>query len=275
MLKIFLVAFLILYIIPLTRCILKNLHLVIIYFFIDNINYVRFKKWKEFSLYGIDMFIGMFGHGKTLSMTHRARQIYLKYGDSIRFISNYRLVGIPYIPLINFNQLVDLGEEENSPYQATVVLIDEVENVLNNRNYSKFPLALLHTLTQQRKKRVYIMCSAQRFFMVDKLFRSITNTAINCNKYWRFQHFEVYDAWDLENAMNYRDIKRIGNNWFFVKNQDYNSYDTSQMISKNSAENFISNEEAIVRQGIDAQNLGAVVNYSRRYKKNEKKRQQV
>lgn len=222
------------------------------------------------SLVSIYLFIGMFGHGKTLSMTHRARIIYAKFGDNVRFISNYKLIGIPYIELINFNQLVDLGEEEDNKYVGTVVLIDEIENILNNRNFSKFPLALLHTLTQQRKKRVYIMASSQRYFMVDKLFRSLVHNVFNCNKYWRFQHVEVYDAWDLEQAMNYRDIKRLSNKWWFVKNQDYNSYDTTEMIKKGTAENFISNEEAIVRQGMDAQNLGAVAHYSKRFKAQQK-----
>ena len=98
-------------------------------------------------------------------MTHRARLIYKKYGDKVRFISNYKLNDIPYIPLINFNQLVDIGEEEDSKYEGTVVLIDEVENVLSHRNFANFPLPLLHTLTQQRKKRVYVLASAQRFFI--------------------------------------------------------------------------------------------------------------
>ena len=185
---------------PLARVIIRNLHLVGIYSFLDFVEYIKFRRWDDFTLYGIDMFIGMFGHGKTLSMTHRARLIYKKYGDRVRFISNYKLTDIPYIPLINFNQLVDIGEEESSDYIGTVVLIDEVENVLSHRNYANFPLALLHTLTQQRKKRVYILCSAQRFFMVDKIFRSITTNVINCNKFWRFQHCEVYDAWDLEQS---------------------------------------------------------------------------
>ncbi len=274
--KLFIFIFLFLFIFPLWRCIIRNLHLVGIYSFVDAYLYVRYKKWKEFDLFGIDMFIGMFGHGKTLSMTHRARLIYNKFGDSVRFISNYNLVGIPYIELINFNQLVDLGEEEDDKYIGTVVLIDEIENVLGNRNFSKFPLPLLHMLTQQRKKKVYIMCSAQRFFMVDKLFRCLTHNVFNCNKFWRFQHVEVYDAWDLEQAMNYRDIKRKANLWWFVKNQDYQSYDTSQMIKKGSAENFISNEEAIVRLGDAVQNLGAVTHYSNRFRKaanqNKKKR---
>lgn len=258
---------------PLARCIVKNLHRIGLYSLLDVINYIRLQKWKEFNCYGIDMFIGMFGHGKTLSMTHRARILYEAFGDNLRFISNYKLNDIPYIPLINFNQLVDLGEEEDSKYIGTVVLIDEIENVLSHRNFANFPLALLHTLTQQRKKKVYIMCSAQRFFMVDKLFRSITTNVIDCNKYWRFQHCCFYDAWDLENAMNYNMIKRISNNWWFVRNKDFMSYDTSEMVKKNTAENFISNDEALVRKGLDSMvNSDAVVHQSRKYKKLNKKK---
>lgn len=259
---------------PLVRCIFMHLHLVGIYSVVDLLDFVIHRRWKEFNLYGIDMFIGMFGHGKTLSMTHRARLIYQRYGDSVRFISNYKLIGIPYIPLINFNQLVDLGEEEDNKYVGTIVLIDEVENVLSHRNFANFPLALLHTLTQQRKKKIYIMCSAQRFFMVDKLFRSITTNVINCNKYWRFQHCEIYDAWDLENAMNYSAIKRQSNTWWFVKNNDFRCYDTSEMIKKGSAENFISNEEALVRKGLDMMSNTSAVetsHLSRSYKKTTKK----
>lgn len=250
---------------PLARLIVRNLHRIGLYSVLDIVNYIRYQKWKEFNYYGIEMFIGMFGHGKTLSMTHSARLIYEAFGDSVRFISNYKLEGIPYIPLINFNQLVDIGEEEDNKFVGTVVLIDEIENVLSHRNFANFPLALLHTLTQQRKKKVYILCSAQRFFMVDKLFRSITTNVINCNKYWRFQHIEVYDAWDLENAMNYSLIKRKVNKWWFVRNKDYQSYDTSEMVKKNTAENFISNEESLVRKGLDAMaNVEAVSNPSKK-----------
>lgn len=237
---------------PFFRCIVFNLHRVYFYGIKDIIDYFKEKKWLKFNRYGIDMYIGMFGHGKTLSMVHDTRLIYKQFGDSIRFISNFKLNGIPYIPLINFNQLVDLGEEEDSQYQATVVLIDEIENLLQSRNYASFPLALMHMLTQQRKKRVYIMCTAQRFFMVDKLWRSITTNVYDCNKIWRFQNMKVYDAWDYENGMNPQLLQNKGNIWWFVINNDYNSYDTSEMIMKGSAEDFISNEEAIVRKGLDS-----------------------
>ena len=244
-------AFVVLIISPLARLIVTHLHLIGIYSVVDLINYIKYKKWDEFNLYGIQMYVGMFGHGKTLSMAHRAYLIHNKFGDRIRFISNFHLNDIPYIPLINFNQLVDLGEEEDHKYDGTVVLIDEIENVLSHRNFANFPLELIHVLTQQRKKKVFILCSAQRFHMVDKLWRSITDYVIDCNKFWRFQHCEVFDAWDLENAVNRDILRRKQNIWWFVKNQDYNCYDTSEMIKKHTAEDFISNDQTLVRKGMD------------------------
>ena len=254
------------------RCFVFNIHYVSFYCVKDIYDYFKEQKWKNFNEYGIDMYVGMFGHGKTLSMTHKARLLYKQYGDSLMFISNYDLMGIPYTPLINFQQLVDLGEELPDGKQGCVVLIDEVSSVLSHRNYASFPLELISMLCQQRKRHIYIMCTAQRFFMVDKIWRSITTHVYDCNKIWRFQHVQKFDAWEYENAMNTQLIKRIGHNWWFVRDIDYNSYDTSQMITKTSVQDFISNEEAIVRKGLDAQvNELAVKNPSGKLKKLRKK----
>ena len=250
--KILIFVFLVVYAFsPLLRCIVRNFGRIYFYGVKDAILYFKEKRWEEFDYYGIDMFIGMFGHGKSLSMVHRANQIYERFGDRVRFISNMDLKNIPYEPLINFTQLVDLGETDDDQYVGTVVLMDEIENLLSNRNYANFPLALMHMLTQQRKKRVYILCSAQRFFMVDKLFRSITTNVYDCSKFWRFQHIRSFDAWDYENAMNSQLLQPGSNIWWFVRNKDYESYDTSQMIMKGSAEDFISNDEALQRLGLD------------------------
>ncbi|MCR5487457.1 MAG: AAA family ATPase [Lachnospiraceae bacterium] len=239
-----------LFMIGFTRCIILNLPFVGFYSVYDVWDYVRKCKWRNFNFYGIDMFIGMFGHGKTLSATHKARMIYKKFGNRVRFLSNYQLKGIPYIPLTNFQQIVELADTAGA-YSGTVVLIDEIEDVLSHRNYKDFPLAMLNVITQQRKLHVYIMCTAQRFFMVDKLFRGITTHVIDCNKYWRLQHMNYYDAWDYENAMNTQLLKPVGSRWWFVRNRDYECYDTAAMIENNSAEKFISNEEALARIGFD------------------------
>ena len=250
--KVLFVVFLILWVLsPFFRTFIKNIHYSIYYIFKDTIKYFREKEWEKFGLYGIDMYINMFGAGKTLSMTHKATQLYKHYGDSLRFISNYHLNYIPYIPLVNFNQLVDLGTDD-SDYAGTVVLIDEVSTVLSHRNFANFPIEMLSMLLQQRKRHIYIMCTAQRFFMVDKIWRSITTNVKDCNKIWRFENIKVYDAWDYENAVNAELLKPRNNSWWFVRDRDYDAYDTSEMISKQSAEDFISNEEAIIRKGLDS-----------------------
>lgn len=268
-----LIVIVVLFCMKLTNCIIFNLHRVGFYGVKDTVNYFLLKDWKRFQSFGIDMFIGMFGKGKTLSMVHRARQLYKKYGNSLIFYSNFKLTDIPYIPLTNFNQLVELGNDMPEGVQGYVVMIDEISSVLSHRNYANFPLELIGLLCQQRKKHVYIMCTAQRFFMVDKIWRSITTNVINCNKFWRFAHNSYFDAWDYENAMNEGLIKRMYHDWWFVKDSDYEGYDTSEMISKTAAADFISNEEAIVRKGLDATvNELAVKNHARSRRKAVKKK---
>ena len=215
----------------------------------------------------------MFGKGKTLAMTHKATMLYNRYGNSLRFISNYHLNNIPYIPLVNFKQLVDLGDEsDDSGYVGTVVLIDEISTVLSHRNFSNFPIEMLGLLLQQRKRHVYIMSTAQRFFMVDKIWRSITTRAIDCNKIWRFANLKSYDAWDYEQAVNPGILKCKRNEWWFVKDADYNAYDTSEMITRQSAEDFISNEEAIVRKGLDSMQVNSENIKAKRLKKSVRSR---
>ncbi len=325
------VIFLLFYFGP-TRCLIFHLPQAIYYAVKDIYTYIKEKKWQDFKYYGIHMFVGMFGHGKTLSMSMIARLLYKRYGDTIRYVSNYDLKGIPYIPLKNFNQIVDLGkeaiesekkskylskdeleeiaqglrslppyyldskgnvkkiyrrkvkigkDEKGEPiyerkilrpvYKGTVVLISEIEALLSHRSYASFPLAMLNSLCQQRKAKIFILCDAQRYFMVDKIWRSITTWVIDCNKAWRLQHMEYYDAWDYENAMNVQLIKRHRNKWRFIYDKDYNSYDTTQMISQDMSKDFISNDEQLTRIGLDNMvNSDAVNKPSKKLKKARK-----
>lgn len=237
----------------LPNLIISNLHRVAYYLARDAAIEIKSHSRNRFGYYGIDMFVAMFGRGKTLSMTHRALQIHQRYGDKVCFYSNYHLKDIPYIPLTNFNQLVDLGADEEQQYVGYVVLLDEISSVLSHRNFASFPLELLSMLCQQRKRKIYIMCSAQRFFMVDKIWRGITTHVIICNKVWRFVHNTFYDAWEYENATTSRVLKPLVHGWWFCQDADYNAYDTSEMITRSAAADFISNEEAIVRKGLDSQ----------------------
>lgn len=238
----------------------------------DLILYFKDRKYERFPFFGIDIFCGLFGHGKTLSMVHRANKIYKHFGDKTLFLSNFHLENIPYIELTNFKQLVNIGEQEDASYENVVCLIDEVETVLNNRNYQAFPLEMLTPLCQMRKRHFYIMATSPRFFQIDKLFRTLATNVFMCDKFWRFQHMQAYDAWDLENGQNSQFLKRIANIWWFVYDRDYNAYNTEQMISKNMASDFISNKEAIQKKGLDSMaNIDAIMKPSKSLKRARKK----
>lgn len=281
---------------PIVPCFIFNLPFVLYYLVYDTFMYLKEKRWRRFNKYGIRIYTGMFGKGKTLTATYYAMKWYKKYGDSLLFLSNYKLAGIPYTQLISFEQLViiqenwqklenyktqlqsgveleksELAEYEKLQkewhYQGVVVLIDEIELLLNNRKYSDFPLELLHTLCQQRKFKMVILATAQRFGMVDIAFRRITTFVEECNKLWRFQCTKVYDAWEVENAINPKLVKPIGRRCFFVRNKLFKSYDTTQSITRENTADFISNKEALERKGYTVSNLNVVDRLNRRGKK--------
>lgn len=308
----FLLGFLFLWIclyMPIIPCFIFNFPFVIYYIFYGTFMYFKEKRWKKFNKYGIRICTGMFGKGKTLTSTYCAMKWYKKYGDSLLFLSNYKLSGIPYTQLVSFEQLVVIQEtwqhlenlkneisrfkekqrkygnliiiqkqldrlepelrkcQKNFSYQGVVVLIDEIELLLNNRKYSDFPLELLHTLCQQRKFKMVILATAQRFGMVDIAFRRITTFVEECNKLWRFQCIRVYDAWEVENAINPKLIKPIGRRCFFVRNKLFKSYDTTQSITRENTADFISNKESLERKGYTLSNLSVVNKLSKRGKK--------
>lgn len=237
---------------PLFRVIVKHIHHIFFYYVYDLIQNFKHRKDKSTKFpHGISMYIGMFGTGKTLTMTHYARSLYDYFDGNVRILSNYHLNDIPYIPLVNFNQIAELANIQNDTYYGTLVLIDEIEHVLSHRNFSKFPLAMLACLTQQRKLKVKICCTSQRFGFVDKIWRSITDEVVDCKKFWRFSRLRSYDGWEMENASSFDNVKCRSTDWWFVRNKDYDSYDTLQLVRKESADEFISNDEVVTNKGLD------------------------
>lgn len=231
------------------RFLVTHLPQITYYGILDFIKNIIFSHGAVYNEFGIDMYIGNFGQGKTLSMVKRAYQLKKVFGDDLTIISNIHLKNIDYVPLINFQQLIDLEEEsENKGY---LVLIDEISTVLSHRNYANFPIELIGLLCQQRKRHIKILCTCQKYFMVDKIFRGITSRVIECGKSWRIGKLTTYDAWDYENATDKRNLHRLFYKYWFITNRFFNMYDTSQMITKDMAKDFISNETAIVRKGLN------------------------
>ena len=234
----------------------------------------------------IRCFSGLFGQGKTLSSVHYIKGLYKRFNNKKVFykgkfrrnkvviLSNVDFIDIPFIPLTSLKQIVNCCQElesvENDQYCVTyLVLIDEASSQLNSREFkSNIEPMLLNSLLTSRHYRMSIFYTSQRFLLVDKLLREVTESVIECKKIGRVQLWSIYNAFDLENSSNITLVKPRQKSGFLVRDSDYNSYDTLACVdnlSKSMANGDMLTSTEIL-QSIDSQDNLDSVNLSRRGK---------
>jgi hypothetical protein len=235
-----LIVIIIVLLFPFTRCVIGNLHYFGYYTIKDIIAYIREKKWKVWNGWGLNIYVGLFGKGKTLSAVNKVYHIKKRF-PYVHILTNVPLLFLDpteYEMLENYKQIIDAPNN-------TVILIDEISTLFNSRAFKDFPVDMLFQILQCRKNRKQLLGTAQRFAHVDKLMRDITDHVIDCSKMWRYQRNAYYDAWDYENCMNLNLVKRLFTRWWFVRDKDYFAYDTRQLIKK---DDFISNKEVLEKR---------------------------
>lgn len=229
---------------PIIPFMLTHLYLIIPYGVKDIYKYFKYKRWNECKHYGqILTYNGLFGTGKSLSTTKFVCSIYNRYNgklvydfnnnewviQTVHVVCNYHLEGIPYTPLVSESQLINIEQPEQD---ITIFVLDEIGAIFNNRDYKNFTPDVLTSLLQCRKRKALFIGTSQRFQMQDKNFRTTMETANQCSKFWRIVKISSYDAYQLENCSNPLMLKPLKSWYWFVKDSDYNAYDTSEMVGK-------------------------------------------
>lgn len=217
------------------KTIITHIPKSIFYLFRDGYKYLKNKEWTIWNGFGLRIYTGLFGFGKTLSASRFVIEQAKKY--NLNVYSNIWL-DCPYTPLKNYEQII------NAPANS-IFLIDEISTLFHSRDWSKFPTDLLFQILQCRKRKKMLVATAQRFGHVDKLLRDITSEVVTCRKYWRYQTYRIYDAWEVENAQNTDLVKPLVKGGWFVCNKDYGHYDTSELIDNAKKADFISNSQIL------------------------------
>lgn len=242
-------------------------------------------------------YVGLFGKGKTLSAVHKVVSAYNKFDGKpvwctrrqkmvtqrIKVISNVAL-SIPYEDFISLEQIVVDAErkaaydDEHDTLTITLVLGDEFSVQMNSRNFKKNidPL-FLNTLLTCRHYHISLFYTAQRFMQVDALLRQVTSYVVDCDKTWRFQGNNVYDAWEMENATNAMLLTPLRRRAWFVRDADYNAYNTLACVGNLKKEvragNMLSEAEILALQmNTDQPNMDAVVKPSGKYLRSQRQR---
>ena len=86
LLLIALIGFL-MYAFPVIPFVLLHIVKMMLYMCKDMFTYIKGRKWKKYANYGIYIYGGLYGGGKSLSISKYCTEIYKKY-DNVKFISN-------------------------------------------------------------------------------------------------------------------------------------------------------------------------------------------
>lgn len=261
---------------------------------VDVLKYFIHKGWRICPTGRIVAYCGLFGKGKTLSAVRDVVRKYKKYNgkkvyDKFRkkwvrqrvvILSNVSL-SVPYEKFVGLQQIVDICEnraridELNDTLTVTLVLIDEASVQLNSREYKKnFSMPILNSLLTCRHHYLYIALTSQRFQHIDILLRGVVSYVVDCNKIWRFQRNYCYDAWEMENATNVMLLKPFKRLCWFVRNKDFNAYDTlacvNNLVKECKEGKMLTDAEIIFLRGLETVGVDGIVKPSRKLKKARK-----
>lgn len=302
MLFIVIIALLLLFIFPVTRCFLLHLIPYIFNRFVDLYEYIFEYKINLAEHLGVRIFIAnskqAMRSGKTLSMVNYVIDYYKRYNNKtilvdgkkkkqkIIIISNINILGVHSIKFNSFEQLntwYDTKQafekaDKNSVYKALFVL-DEIGAVCNSRQYkNNFNIANISSILQMGHLDVLgVVGSAQRFSLCDALLRQVTDLCITSQLVglfsWkkRFVINNYYLGHDLEESQSDLYIKPIRMTVSFLYNRNYDCYNTKELANTLTHDKtYLSNEEILQNLALHNDNLQEH-NLKKKYKKKQNK----
>lgn len=145
-----------------------------------------------FNEFGLTLFTGRQGAGKTMSMVYEAEVLRAKY-PNLYICSNFGYIH-------ENESLKSLSDITNAVLRAkelncvgTLILWDEIQNDFDS--FSKVSRDVLRVVTQQRKQSIKILGTSQVFTRVSKALREQTFEVVMCNTIFkRMTTSRFYDA---------------------------------------------------------------------------------
>lgn len=163
---------------------------------------------KEFKDYGIDIYVGRQGDGKTVSLTDRLDYYRANYPNALIY-TNY---GYKYEDgsLSDWNQILEIKNSSD----GVIFGIDEIHKEFDLYDSRNFNTDLLGLISQQRKQHIKILGTAQVYSDVNVKLRRQTFEVIECRtifKRWTFQR--AFDALEynrvIENPEAKKKVRRL------------------------------------------------------------------
>lgn len=154
----------------------------------DKVNdFYRYKIKKEvkpYDYYGVYLFCGRVGCGKTISMVEKAKRIKERY-PNIKIYSNFD-TDITDGIITYWEQIRDLtNRDQYGEEQGILFLFDEIHLTFSSQGWQAAPDDLLSYVSLQRKNKKCIFCSSQVWTRVNKVIREQADYVIECKSFFK------------------------------------------------------------------------------------------
>lgn len=244
----------------------------------DFFNYWVDWLWLDFTGWGIHLYVGRFGSGKTSSMVHDAYLLCKKY-PQLTLLTNLKIINFPsHTKIVKLHTANDIL---NAP-RNTLVLIDEIGTIFNSRDFTKskesVPKILFQYICQCRKRKLMIYSTTQRWNFLDKQLRDITATVRVCSmsftyRFNRLASVKHYDAdeYDVAYSNPLLPLPLRGYTVYVQSDKFRQLYDTEELIEDMMNMEYLSDEEILANQSGCSVNEIAVVGDKKQIRKLKRK----
>ena len=220
----------------------------LMYLFYDWLIYKSYHKDKLFYGWGIHLFTGKFGAGKTSLMVIKAYELCKKY-PQLHILTNLQISNFPeHTKILHLSCVEDILQAPEN----TLVLIDEIGTLFNSRDFMSGKKSVPKSLFQH----MMILGTVQRFLLLDKQIRDISATVTECKSSFKHPFSRmltgvVYDIDEYEALVqNPLYIPRSMDSFVYLQSEKYRHlYDTSEMVNGLLEMQYLSDEEILRNRG--------------------------
>jgi len=193
---------------------------------------------RKFIEYGLTMYCGRQGAGKTMAIVEYLERMKIKYPDAV-IVTNFGYLG-QNRAMDSWQDFLEIRNGED----GVIFAIDELQNEYDSSKWNTFPEGLLSQVTQQRKQKVKIVASSQVYTRVVKQLREQCFQVVECRTLagrWTFTR--CFDAQDYNTVIDNPEKKqKLSREWrkSFVQSDDLRDlYDSYAVIEKMRDIDFI------------------------------------
>ncbi|MDQ0116829.1 zonular occludens toxin domain-containing protein [Paenibacillus harenae] len=182
----------------------------------------RIRDGKDLSVFGVYLFCGIHGKGKTISMVYEIEKD-LDRNPQLKVYTNF------YYEhqdghLGHWSEMIPIAEAGNA-----IIAIDEVHTSFNSRSWKDFPEELITLISQNRKDGVKLLMSAQTSDSVEKTIRDQSHYVVNCKNIGKRLFLNVYYRIDEYNKSPEK-RRAAYRNYFVASDELRAAYNTKEKI---------------------------------------------